>query len=95
VDGAPERKRRARGQLKASVLAVLRANPDQPMTNNQLAKAVDASDAGTGLPKASAGAVANVVTDLIGDGKAVEIAAKPATTKLAPSADGGRDRRGD
>jgi hypothetical protein len=81
---APTRKRAA-GELEATVLAILQAHPDQQYKTNDLRKLVDQTDAGKGLPSASAGAVSNAATKLAGKHLVVAGEAKPATFQAAPA----------
>jgi hypothetical protein len=80
----PTRKR-AGGELEATVLAILRAQPDQRYKTNDLRKLVDQTDEGKGLPRASAGAVANAAVTLAGKNLVVAGEAKPATFQAAPT----------
>ncbi|MEV6931384.1 hypothetical protein AB0M46_43770, partial [Dactylosporangium sp. NPDC051485] len=54
--GQPAR-RRASGELDRSILAILRAQPDRAFKVSELCRLIDKADEGTGLPKASPGAV--------------------------------------
>jgi Fe2+ or Zn2+ uptake regulation protein len=66
VDGA--RPRRAKGALRAEVLAVLQDHPDQVFKVSQVAKQ---------LPGASSGAIANALDKLVADGNARQVAEQP------------------
>jgi DNA-binding PadR family transcriptional regulator len=74
--GAPEgagdtpRARRAKGALRAEVLAVLQDHPDQRFKVSQVCKH---------LPGASAGAIANALDKLVAEGTARQVTDKPAT----------------
>jgi hypothetical protein len=61
--------RRAKGVLRAQVLAVLQDHPDQVFKVSQVCKQ---------LPGASAGAIANALYKLAADGNARQVADKPA-----------------
>jgi hypothetical protein len=82
----PTRKRAA-GELEATVLAILRSDPDQQYKTNDLRKLVDQTDDGKGLPRASAGAVSNAADKLGRLGLVVAGEAKPATFQAAPPTD--------
>ena len=64
------RVRRAKGALRAQVLAVLQDHPDHPFKVSQICRQ---------LPGASAGAIANALDKLTADGNARQVADKPAT----------------
>ena len=86
VAAVPAKRKRPKGALPASALAVLQANPDSEYTIDQLKKLIDQADAGTGYPRASHGAVSNALDNLERDGKAVKVDdRKAATFKLAPT----------
>ncbi|MGC5022807.1 MarR family transcriptional regulator [Micromonospora sp. DT47] len=85
----PAKARRTGGSLRGAVLDILEAHPDREYKTGELAKLVDAGNEGSGAAKASPGAVANAVTKLVADGKAVQTIDRPATFQLAP-ATGGR-----
>jgi DNA-binding MarR family transcriptional regulator len=80
--------RRAKGSLRGAVLDILEAHPDRAYRTGELCKLIDAANAGVGGAKASAGAVANAVTKLVADGKAVQTLDRPATYQLAPASSG-------
>jgi hypothetical protein len=80
----PKRKRAA-GELEATILAILQAHPDQQYKTNDLRKLVDQTDEGKGLPRASAGAVSNAAVKLAGKNLVVAGEAKPATFQAAPA----------
>lgn len=85
---APAKRKRPKGALRASALAILQANPDSEYTIGQLAKLIDQADAGTGYPRASDGAVSNALDNLERDGKAAKVADRKASTfALAPTTD--------
>jgi hypothetical protein len=71
-DGAGDtpRARRAKGALRAEVLAVLQDHPDQRFKVSQVCKH---------LPGASAGAIANALDKLVAEGTARQVTDKPAT----------------
>jgi DNA-binding MarR family transcriptional regulator len=88
VAAAPAKRKRPKGALRASALAILQANPDSEYTIDQLKKLIDRVDAGTGYPRASPGAVSNALDNLERDGKAVKVVdRKAATFTLAPTTD--------
>jgi hypothetical protein len=68
--GDGQRARRAKGALRAEVLAVLQDHPDTTFKVSQVCKH---------LPGASAGAITNALDKLVADGTARQIADKPAT----------------
>ena len=81
----PVQPRRPKGELRAAVLAVLKASPDQPFKVSEVCKAIDAANADSASNKAGAGAVANALDKLVGSGDAVRIEdAKYATYQAAP-----------
>jgi hypothetical protein len=83
---APKAKRkRPAGALEASVLAILRGDPDGQYKVNDLRKLVDKADEATGYPAASAGAIANALDKLTGKGQVASIPAKHATFQAAPA----------
>ncbi|MCZ7421159.1 MarR family winged helix-turn-helix transcriptional regulator [Verrucosispora sp. WMMA2121] len=75
--------RRASGTLRGAILDILKANPGQQYKVSELCKLVDRANEGTGAKKASAGAVHNAAVKLVGTGRAVLAAEKPATFALA------------
>jgi hypothetical protein len=75
--------RRGTGTLRAAILDILEANPDQRYKVSELCKLIDRANEGTGVKKASAGAVHNAATTLVQAGTAVLAAEKPATFALA------------
>ena len=75
--------RRASGSLRGAILDVLEANPGRQYKVSELCKLVDRANEGTGAKKASAGAVHNAAVKLVGTGRAVLVAEKPATFALA------------
>ncbi|MEV4481832.1 MarR family winged helix-turn-helix transcriptional regulator [Micromonospora coxensis] len=81
-----DRARRAKGSLRGAVLDILEAHPDRAYKTGELCRLIDAANAGGA--KASAGAVANAVTKLVADGKAVQTVERPATYQLAPASSG-------
>ncbi|MCI4066187.1 MarR family transcriptional regulator [Micromonospora sp. R77] len=85
----PPKVRRAGGSLRATILDILEAHPDRQYKTGELARLVDAANAGSGAAKASAGAVANAAIKLVAAGRAVQTVERPATFQLAP-ASGGR-----
>jgi hypothetical protein len=68
--GDGQRARRAKGALRAEVLAVLQDHPDSTFKVSQVCKH---------LPGASAGAITNALDKLVADGTARQVADKPAT----------------
>ncbi|MET7968772.1 MarR family transcriptional regulator [Micromonospora sp. NPDC005305] len=89
-EARPAKARRTGGSLRGAVLDILEAHPDREYKTGELAKLIDAGNDGSGAAKASAGAVANAVTKLVADGKAVQTVDRPATFQLAPAAGNGR-----
>ncbi|KAB1929602.1 MarR family transcriptional regulator [Micromonospora sp. ALFpr18c] len=75
--------RRTSGTLRGAILDILEANPGQQYKVSELCKLVDRANEGTGAKKASAGAVHNAAVKLVGIGRAVLAAEKPATFALA------------
>ncbi|MFI7208738.1 MarR family transcriptional regulator [Micromonospora aurantiaca (nom. illeg.)] len=75
--------RRASGTLRGAILDILEANPGRQYKVSELCKLVDRANEGTGAKKASAGAVHNAAVKLVGTGRAVLVAEKPATFALA------------
>ncbi|MFJ2081287.1 MarR family transcriptional regulator [Micromonospora chokoriensis] len=75
--------RRASGTLRGAILDILEANPGQQYRVSELCKLVDRANEGIGAKKASAGAVHNAAVTLVGTGRAVLAAEKPATFALA------------
>jgi DNA-binding transcriptional ArsR family regulator len=75
--------RRASGTLRGAILDILEANPGQQYKVSELCKLVDRANEGSGAKKASAGAVHNAAVKLVGTGRAVLAAEKPATFALA------------
>ncbi|MDG4803654.1 MarR family transcriptional regulator [Micromonospora sp. WMMD980] len=75
--------RRAKGSLRAAVLDVLEARPDQAFKTGELCRLIDAANAGTDARKASPGAVANAADKLVIAGKAIRTDDKYATFQLA------------
>ncbi|WP_435124422.1 MarR family transcriptional regulator [Micromonospora tulbaghiae] len=84
-EARPDTARRAKGSLRGAVLDLLEAHPDRAYKTGEIAKLIDNANAGTGAAKASAGAVANAVTKLVAEGKAVQTLDRPATYQLAPT----------
>ncbi|HEX8630840.1 MAG TPA: hypothetical protein VF755_22000 [Catenuloplanes sp.] len=81
----PVQPRRPKGELRAAVIAVLKAAPNQPFKVSEVCKAIDAANADSASNKAGAGAVANALDKLVGSGDAVRIEdAKYATYQAAP-----------
>ncbi|MFI2651810.1 MarR family transcriptional regulator [Micromonospora fulviviridis] len=77
--------RRTGGSLRGAVLDILEAHPDRAYKTGELCKLIDASNAGKGAARASAGAVANAAIKLVASGKAVQTVERPATFQLAPA----------
>ncbi|MFV2112909.1 MarR family transcriptional regulator [Micromonospora sp. LOL_025] len=75
--------RRASGSLRGAILDILEANPGQQYKVSELCRLVDRANEATGAKKASAGAVHNAAVKLVGTGRAVLAAEKPATFALA------------
>jgi DNA-binding MarR family transcriptional regulator len=85
---APAKRKRPKGALQVSALAILQANSGSEYKVDEMRKLIDQADAGTGYPRASHGAVANALDSLERDGKAVKVEdRKAATFTLAPTAD--------
>ncbi|GGK31376.1 hypothetical protein GCM10010124_25150 [Pilimelia terevasa] len=70
--------KRPKGALRGDVLAVLQADPDTAFKVSQICKHLDTVNDGS-RAKASAGAVANALDKLVGDGSARRHDGKPAT----------------
>ncbi|MFG2043956.1 hypothetical protein [Dactylosporangium sp. NPDC048998] len=83
---APRPTRRAPGDLDRSILAILQARPDQVYKVGELAQLINNAERGTGLPKASPGAVVLAAQRLVGRGQAVLAVEKPASFQLLPAA---------
>jgi hypothetical protein len=84
VAGTPPAKtRRGKGSLRDAVLKILRDHPDSQYKVGELCRLIDAANAGSVAAKASAGAVANALDKLVGDGSVNRTAEKPATFQAA------------
>ncbi|XVV10901.1 hypothetical protein ACQP2X_39595 [Actinoplanes sp. CA-131856] len=70
---APATRRRPKGALQASALAVLQAHPDGEYTVDAVKKMIDQADAKTGYPRASHGAVSNALDKLEADAAVVRV----------------------
>jgi hypothetical protein len=81
TDGTP---RRPSGTLRGMLLDILEAHPDQQFKVSELCKRIDATHEGSGAAKASAGAVANALNGLAGNGIILRTVDRPATYQLAP-----------
>ncbi|AYF26765.1 hypothetical protein CSH63_04670 [Micromonospora tulbaghiae] len=77
------RLRRASGILRGAILDILEANPGRQYKVSELCRLVDRANEGTGAKKASAGAVHNAAVKLVGTGRVVLAAERPATFALA------------
>jgi hypothetical protein len=86
-DARSGHQRRAKGALRGAVVDILENNPDRQYKVGELCKLINQGEQGSGMPKASAGAVANVLDKLAGAGIAVQTVAKPATFQLASRED--------
>ncbi|MER7276640.1 hypothetical protein ABT369_19570 [Dactylosporangium sp. NPDC000244] len=75
-------KRRGPGELDRAILAILAAHPEQTYKVGELSKLVDRADQGTGLPKASPGAVVLAAQRLVAHGKATLAVEQPASFQL-------------
>ncbi|AEB42634.1 MarR family winged helix-turn-helix transcriptional regulator [Micromonospora maris] len=82
VAGGPPGTRRASGTLRGAILDILEANPGKQYKVSELCKLIDRANEGTDAKKASAGAVHNAAVKLVGTGRAVMAAEKPATFAL-------------
>jgi DNA-binding PadR family transcriptional regulator len=71
--------RRPKGELRNAVLSLLQTNPDTSYKVSEICKLLDRATEGTGVNKASAGAVANALDKLVGDGTVTQIPGRPAT----------------
>ncbi|WP_431884144.1 MarR family transcriptional regulator [Micromonospora gifhornensis] len=74
--------RRASGTLRGAILDILEANPGKQYKVSELCRLIDRANEGTDAKKASAGAVHNAAVKLVGTGRAVMAAEKPATFAL-------------
>jgi hypothetical protein len=84
----PARRRRPKGALEASALAILQANPDTEYKVGEMKAAIDEADADTGYARASDGAVMNALDKLVREDKAVLVQDRRAATfRLAPATD--------
>jgi hypothetical protein len=84
---APTTRRRPKGALADSVLAILRGRPDREYTISQLKRLIDQMDTGVGYAAASRGAISNVLDILEGGGEAVRVEDREtASFRIAPSA---------
>ncbi|RLK23818.1 hypothetical protein DER29_1695 [Micromonospora sp. M71_S20] len=83
AEAAQASTRRASGSLRGAILDILEANPGQQYKVSELCRLVDRANEGTGAKKASAGAVHNAAVKLVGTGRAVLAAEKPAAFALA------------
>ncbi|MEU4218940.1 MarR family winged helix-turn-helix transcriptional regulator [Actinoplanes sp. NPDC026623] len=81
----PAKRRRPKGALQASALAILHAHPDREYKVEEVKKLIDQADADTGYPRASHGAVSNALDSLERDGKAAKVEdRKAATFQITP-----------
>ena len=80
---AGRKTRRAPGELGRTALAIMQANPDTAYKVGELAKLIDRADEGRNYPKASPGAVVQVLDALSDTGKATKVSDRPATYQLA------------
>ncbi|MFG2064042.1 MarR family transcriptional regulator [Micromonospora sp. NPDC048871] len=80
--GGPAGTRRASGTLRGAILDILEANPGKQYKVSELCRLIDRANEGTDAKKASAGAVHNAAVKLVGTGRAVMAAEKPATFAL-------------
>ncbi|GAB3861835.1 hypothetical protein ACFPIJ_56475 [Dactylosporangium cerinum] len=69
--------RRAPGSLDRTTLTILAAHPDEVFTVGRLSKLIDAAEAGTGVAKASPGAVVLAGQRLVGRSEAILASEKP------------------
>jgi DNA-binding MarR family transcriptional regulator len=74
--------RRASGTLRGAILDILEANPGQRYKVSELCRLIDKANEGSGVKKASAGAVHNAATKLAEAGRVVLAVEKPATFAL-------------
>jgi hypothetical protein len=84
---APTSQRRAKGALRGAVVDILENHPDRQYKVGELCKLINQAEQESKMPKASAGAVANVLDKLAGAGVVVQTVVKPATFQLAPRED--------
>ncbi|MEV0133690.1 hypothetical protein AB0H83_35160 [Dactylosporangium sp. NPDC050688] len=75
-------KRREPGALDRSILTILRSHPDRAYKVSELCKLINSAQEGTGLAKASAGAVVLAAQRLIARAQAVLAVEKPASFQL-------------
>ncbi|MET7398038.1 MarR family winged helix-turn-helix transcriptional regulator [Dactylosporangium sp. NPDC005572] len=78
----PRLKRRAPGDLDRSILAILQPNPGQVYKVGELCKLINNAERGTGLPKASPGAVVLAAQRLVARKQVVLAVEKPASFQL-------------
>lgn len=82
-NGSAAGARRRPGTLIESIRTIMRANPDTKYRVGQLCKLIDTANEGTGVKKASPGAVKNQLDKLGGKGEIVMVVEHPATFQLA------------
>ncbi|GAA3449655.1 hypothetical protein [Dactylosporangium matsuzakiense] len=85
-DTATGKVRRPRGSLDAAVLVILRARPDLVYKVGELCKLINKAEEGTGMPKASPGAVVLAAQRLVARQQAILAVEKPASFQILPRA---------
>ncbi|MGA8113921.1 MAG: MarR family transcriptional regulator, partial [Actinocatenispora sp.] len=71
------------GTLRGAILDLLEAHPDRSYKTSELCRLIDRAHEGTGVAKASAGAVHNAAMKLAAEGAAVLASEKPTSFTLA------------
>ncbi|MFC5004415.1 winged helix-turn-helix domain-containing protein [Dactylosporangium cerinum] len=79
---SPRPARRAAGDLDRSILRILQAHPERVYKVGQLCKLINNAEEGTGLPKASGGAVVLAAQRLVARSQAVLAVEKPTSFQL-------------
>ena len=78
--------RRAPGDLDRAILPILRSQPDNVFKVGELCKLINNAEEGTGVPKASPGAVVLAAQRLVKRQQAILAVEKPASFQLLPGA---------
>jgi DNA-binding PadR family transcriptional regulator len=79
----PANPKRPKGTLRGAVLKLLQGNAGTAYKVGEICKLLDQSGEGSGVNKVSAGAVANALDKLVGDGRVTCVNDKPATFQAA------------